>query len=37
MDLARQERILGDVGLSGVFVQGEEKQPDHPDNDTEER
>lgn len=36
MDLTWQERILRDVGLSGVFVQGEQEEPDHADDDAEE-
>lgn len=36
MDLAWQERILGDVGFAGVVVQGEEKEPDHTNHNTEE-
>lgn len=34
--LAGQERILGDVGVSGVLVQGEEQEPDNAHDDTKE-
>lgn len=37
MHLTGQERILGDVGVPGVVVQGEEQEPDNADDDTEER
>jgi hypothetical protein len=37
VDLARETRIFGDVGLSGVLVEGEEQEPDDAHNDTDKR
>jgi hypothetical protein len=37
MNLARQKRILGDVCLTGVFVEGKEKKPDHSCNYAKKR
>lgn len=37
MDLAREERVLGNVGSPRVLVKGEKEEPDHPDDDAKER
>ena len=37
MDLTRQERVLGDVGLSGVIVEGEKEEPYNAGDDADKR
>lgn len=37
MDLARQERVLGDVGPAGVVVERQKEKPDHAGNNAQER
>lgn len=37
MDLARQERVLGDIGPAGVVVEGQKEKPDHTGDNAQER
>lgn len=37
MDLARQERVLGDIGPAGVVVEGQKEKPDHAGDNAQER
>ena len=37
VDLTGQKRVLGDVGLPRVIVEGKEKQPDDTSDNTDKR
>lgn len=36
MNLARQERVLGDIGPTGVVVEGQKEKPDHAGDNAQE-